>query len=150
MMEQASSRMEPFKEKLNRRLAVFGYTCNVTIEPFEIRILSSTHGGPGLPLKQLSESERFRFSIAFQLALATATGIRFVVIDGADVLDKERRKLLTALLLHSEIDQTIVLATGEEPPAIAIPAGVKFLDLTGPRLDAPNVCLDTVLTNAAA
>jgi len=26
MMEEASSRMEPFKEKLNRQLGVFGYT----------------------------------------------------------------------------------------------------------------------------
>ncbi len=136
MIEQASSRMEPFKEKLNRQLAVFGYTCNLTLEPFEIRIISSADESSGLSLKQLSESERFRFSIAFQLALATATGIRFVVIDGADILDKERRKLITALLLHSDIDQAIVLATGEEPPPITIPAGVKFFDLTKPSLIA--------------
>ena len=136
MMEQASSRMEPFKEKLNRQLAVFGYTCNLTLEPFEIRITSSAYSRAGLLLKQLSESERFRLSIAFQLALATATGIRFVAIDGADILDKERRKLITALLLHSDIDQAIVLATGEEPPPITIPAGVKFFDLTKPSLIA--------------
>jgi len=104
----------------------------LTLEPFQIRIIASAHGGPGLPLKQLSESERFRFNIAFQLALATATGIRFVAIDGADILDKEWRKLLTALLLRSDIDQTIVLATGEDPPPITIPAGVKFFDLTRP------------------
>ncbi len=136
MIEQASSRMEPFKEKLNRQLAVFGYTCNLTLEPFEIRIISSADESSGLSLKQISESERFRFSIAFQLALATATGIRFVVIDGADILDKERRKLITALLLHSDIDQAIVLATGGEPPPITIPAGVKFFDLTKPSLIA--------------
>ncbi|HYL98259.1 MAG TPA: hypothetical protein VEZ90_04835 [Blastocatellia bacterium] len=127
MVEQASGRLEPFEEKLNRQLAVFGYTCNLTLEPFDIRIISSNCGGTSLPLKRLSESERFRFSVAFQLALA-ATGIRFVVIDGADILDKERRKLLTALLLHSDIDQAIVLATGEEAPPITIPAGVKFFE----------------------
>jgi len=132
IMEQASSRMEPFLEKLNLHLAVFGYSCTVTLEPFELRILSSADGLPGLPLKQLSESERFRFSVAFQVALATATGIRFVAIDDADILDKERRKLLTALLLHSDVDQAIVLATGEEPLPIAIPAGVKFFDLAQP------------------
>ena len=129
MIEQASSRMEPFKEKLNRQLAVFGYTCDVTLEPFAIRIISSADESSGLSLKQLSESERFRFSIAFQLALATATGIRFVAIDGADIFDKERRKLLTGLLLHSDVDQAIVLATGEEPPPKAIPPRVKFFDL---------------------
>jgi DNA repair exonuclease SbcCD ATPase subunit len=128
MMEQAGSQMEPFKEKLNRQLAIFGYACNLTLEPFEIRV-SSAGGGPELVLKQLSESERFRFGIAFQVALATATGIRFVVIDRADVLDRARRKVLTALLLTSEIEQTIVLATGEEPPPASIPTGVRFFDL---------------------
>jgi len=47
--------------------------------------------------------------------------IRFVVIDRADVLDRERRKVLTALL--------VVLATGEEPPPASIPVGVEFFDL---------------------
>ena len=42
------------------------------------------------------------------------TGLRFVVIDRADVLDKEKRKMLTSLLLNSKLDQAIVLATSEE------------------------------------
>ena len=61
------------------------------------------------------------------------TGIQFVIIDRADALDKERRKLLTGLLLHSDVDQAIVLATGEEPPPKAIFQRVKFFDLTGVR-----------------
>ena len=145
MMAQAGSQMEPFKEKLNRQLAIFGYACNLTLEPFEIRV-SFLGGGPGLMLKQLSESERFRFGIAFQLALATATRIRFAVIDRADVLDRARRKVLTALLLSSEIDQAIVFATGEESPPASIPAGVRFFDLAqvtqsrNPRsLEAPSL-----------
>jgi len=41
------------------------------------------------------------------------------VIDRVDVLDKERRKMLTSLLLNSKLDQTIILATSEEaPPSI--------------------------------
>jgi DNA repair exonuclease SbcCD ATPase subunit len=129
MMAQAASRMGLFTESLNQHLAAFGYSCNLSLEPFEIRVLSSQDSRPDLPLAQLSESERFRFSIAFQIALATVTGIRFVVIDRADVLDKERRKLFTGMLLHSDVDQAIVLATGEEPPPRAIPPGVKFFDL---------------------
>jgi hypothetical protein len=129
VINQASLRMEPLKEKLNQQLAIFGYACNLTLEPFEIRVASSSCGGSGLLLKQLSESERFRFGIAFQLALAVTTGIRFVIIDRADALDKPRRKELTALLLKSDVDQAIVLATGEEPPPVSIPSGVKFLDL---------------------
>jgi len=129
MMRQSSGQIGSFTESLNRHLRGFGYTCNFTLNPFEIGVMFSTGFGP-LPLKHLAESERFRFSIAFQLALAAVTGIRFVVIDRADVLDKERRKLLTGLLLKSDLDQAIVLATGEEPPPTAIPPGVKFFDLT--------------------
>jgi len=130
VINQASRRMQPLKETLNQQLAIFGYACNLSLEPFEIRVASSSScGGSGLLLKQLSESERFRFGIAFQLALAVTTGIRFVVIDPADVLDKQRRKELTALLLKSDVDQAIVLATGEEPLPASIPAGVRFFDL---------------------
>jgi DNA repair exonuclease SbcCD ATPase subunit len=153
MMKQAAGQMEPFKEKLNRQLAIFGYACNLTLEPFEIRV-SSPGGGPVLMLKQLSESERFRFGIAFQIALATATGIRFSVIDRADVLDRARRKVLTALLLSSEIEQAIVLATGEEPPPASVPTGVRFFDLAqttrsieAHSLEAP--CLQPAQTSAS-
>jgi hypothetical protein len=49
------------------------------------------------------------------------------VIDRVDVLDKERRKMLTSLLLNSKLDQTIVLATSEKAPPSIMPEGVKFL-----------------------
>jgi hypothetical protein len=129
MMVQASGRIGSFAESLNIRLAAFGYACNFTLDPFEIRVIFLPDSHTGFSLKQLSESERFRFSIAFQLALATATGIRFVAIDRADLLDRARRKVLTALLLSSEIEQAIVLATSEESAQASIPAGVRFFDL---------------------
>ncbi|HJT71515.1 MAG TPA: AAA family ATPase [Terriglobales bacterium] len=128
VIHHASRRLEPLKAKLNQQLAIFSYVCNLTVQPFEIRV-SHCGDGPGFLLKQLSESERFRFGIAFQLALAMVTGIRFVVIDRADVLDRAKRKELTSLLLRSEIEQAIVLATGEEPPRGTIPGGVRFIDL---------------------
>ena len=81
--------------------------------------------------RRFSESEQFRFGVAFQIALAMGTGLRFVVIDRADVLDKEKRKFLTSLLVNSELDQAIVLATSEEAPPSVVPQGVKFLSLSG-------------------
>jgi hypothetical protein len=129
MMEQAIDRIGSFAESLNMHLASFGYACNFTLDPFEIRVLSPADHPCGLSLRQISESERFRVSVAFQLALATMTGIRFVVIDRADVLDKARRKLLTTLLLNSNVEQAIVLATGDESAPALVPAGVKFLNL---------------------
>ena len=136
MMAQASGRIGSFASSLNMHLAAFGYTCNFTFDPFEIRVISSTDNYCGLSLKQLSGSEQFRFSIAFQIALATATGIRFIVIDRADVLDQERRKLLTVLLSDSGVEQAIVLATGEGSPPGLVPQGVKFFGLSEePKVD---------------
>jgi DNA repair exonuclease SbcCD ATPase subunit len=131
MMVQASGRVASFSESLNRHLAAFGYTCTFALEPFEIRVSSSKDSRFGLSLKHLSESERFRFGVAFQIALAMVTGLRFVVIDRADLLDKERRKMLTGLLMNSQLDQAIVLATGDEVPPSILPQGVKFLALGG-------------------
>ena len=129
IMVKASGRMALFTEDLNRHLAVFGYTCQFALEPFEIRVNPSKDNHVGLPLKCLSESEQFRFSVAFQIALAMVTGLRFVVIDRADVLDKDRRRLLTGLLMNSGLDQAIVLATSDEVPPSIVPQGVKFFSL---------------------
>ncbi|MGH9733002.1 MAG: AAA family ATPase [Candidatus Acidiferrales bacterium] len=125
---ETSTRMEAFERNLNQHLSGFGYACRLTFEPFEICI-SLLPGGASLALRQLSESERFRFGIAFQIALAVTTGIRFIVIDRADMFDKARRKLLTALLLGSDVEQAIVLATTEESVPSQVPEGVKFLNL---------------------
>ena len=144
MMAQASDQIGSFAESLNVHLAVFGYACSFTLDPFEIRVISSTENHCGLSAKQLSESERFRFSIAFQVALATVTGIRFIIVDRADVLDKEKRKLLTVLLSNSDVEQAIVLATSEEAVPSTVPEGVKFFDL-GERTKG-----DEVLTSTAA
>ncbi len=126
---QVGGRIGSFTKDLNRHLAAFGYTCNFALEPFEIRVSSSKDSGFSFSLRHLSESERFRFGVAFQIALAKITGLRFVVIDRADVLDKEKRKMLTTLLVNSDLDQAIVLATSEEAAPSIMPQGVKFLSL---------------------
>jgi hypothetical protein len=128
-MHQSSGRIGSFTEDLKRHLAAFRCSCSIVLEPFELRVGSSSDDRLGFSLKQLSESERFRFSVAFQIALAIVTGLRFVVIDRADVLDKDRRKLLTGLLMNSGLDQAIVLATSDEAPPSIVSQGAKFLNL---------------------
>jgi hypothetical protein len=129
LMGKICGRMGLFTEDLNRHLAAFGYTCNLALEPFEVRVISPKDSRFGFALKHLSESEQFRFGVALQIALAMVMGLRFVVIDRADALDKERRKMLTGLLVNSGLDQAIVLATSEDAPPSAVPEGVKFLHL---------------------
>jgi AAA ATPase domain len=131
VMAQASGRIGSFAESLNLRLAALGYECNLALDPFEIRVIFSTDKRFDLPLSHLSESEQFRFGVAFQIALAMLTGVQFVVIDRADLLDTERRKMLTCLLVNSDLEQAIVLATGEAGPPSIVPQGVKFLSLAG-------------------
>jgi DNA repair exonuclease SbcCD ATPase subunit len=128
LMSRAGSRMQSFTEDLNRHLAAFGYTCNLALDPFEISV-ACKDSHCDLPLTQLSESEQLRFGAAFQIALAQATGSRFVVIDRADVLDRESRRMLASLLVNSSLDQAIVLATSEEAPPSGVPQGVKFISL---------------------
>lgn len=142
MMGQARARVGSFTEDLNRHLATFGYTCTFALEPFEIRVISLKDNPFGLSLKYLSESEQFRFGVAFQIALAMVTGLRFVVIDRADLLDKEKRKMLTSLLCNSKLDQAIVLSTSEETPPSTMPHGVKFLGL-GESLKPSEATLST-------
>ena len=131
LMSGVGDRMQSFSGDLNRHLEAFGYTCNLTLDPFEISVVSKA-GGRERPVRQLSESEQFRFGVAFQIAFAMATDLRFVVIDRADVLDKERRRMLTNLLTKSDLDQAIVLATSEEPVPAIVPEGVTFLSLVSP------------------
>jgi DNA repair exonuclease SbcCD ATPase subunit len=131
LMDRAGGRMQAFTEDLNRHLEAFGYTCNITLDPFQISVVSKV-GDCNRPLRHLSESERFRFGVAFQIALAMATDLRFVVIDRADVLDREKRRMLTNLLVKSDLDQAVVLATSEEAEPATVPEGVKFLSLVLP------------------
>jgi hypothetical protein len=130
-MAQACGRIRSFAESLNTHLAAFGFACNFTLDPFEIRVISPTDNHCALFLKQLSESEQFRFGVAFQIVLAMLTGVQFVVIDRADLLDADRRRMLTGLLANSDLKQAIVLATGEAGPPSIVPLGVKFLSLSG-------------------
>jgi hypothetical protein len=74
-----------------------------------------------------------RITVTISPSISAPTGVHFVVIDRADILDKQQRKLLAGLLLHSDIDQAIVLVTNEEPPPGAIPQDVSFFDLSRVR-----------------
>ena len=116
----------PFAKAMNDVLLTFGYSIDFEMEPYILRV---EKGRIQLSLKQLSESEQFRFGVAFQIALAMATGLKFVVIDRADVLDGESRGDLTGMLLESGLDQAIVMATSDNPVPEDLPTGMKFIEL---------------------
>lgn len=124
--QAAAGKLGAFTNSLNAALEKFGFHAEFSLEPFEMRVGGNTHA---LSVDQLSESERFRFSIAFQVALAKVTGVDLVVIDRADVLDKGARKMLTAMLLDSGIGQAIICSTTTDPVPERLPEGVRFVQL---------------------
>jgi DNA repair exonuclease SbcCD ATPase subunit len=117
-----------FTESIAKALAPFGFRCAIKLEPFDMHV--ATDGTNGKSIHQLSESERFRFSVAFQIALAQVTGIGLVVIDRADVLDRDARRQLTKMLFDSGIEQAIVCSTTSDPLPPSVPEGVKFFQLS--------------------
>ena len=118
----------PFTDAMNEVLFGFGYKVAFTLEPYRFLIFRENDPMPRT-VKQLSESEGLRFGIAFQVALAMATGLRFVIIDRADMLIGDNRAALMSVLLESELEQAIVLASSDRPAPTDLPDGLRFIQL---------------------
>lgn len=104
--------LAPFVTRINESLERWGWMVSLSLEPYTLGVfLTEEQPGQGFELHQLSESERYRFGIALQVALAEATGVGLVVIDRADMLTAASRRVLTEILGTSGLDQAIVLST---------------------------------------
>lgn len=123
-----------FVSRVNGVLGRFSFFCDVSLDPYTIGVAHAnddgTTYGPSLKLNQLSESQRFRFGIALQVALAETTGVKLVVIDRCDMLTQDARKQLLNELDQGKLDQAFILATGE-PFEDGLPTapGVAFIEL---------------------
>jgi DNA repair exonuclease SbcCD ATPase subunit len=104
-----------FVVAMNEVLAAWGYTCALRFTPsFFFGIITPPFDDQTeWSLRTLSKSERYRFAIAFQVALAMQSGFRFVVIDEMDMLDKEGRGGLMQKIIASGLDQAILVGTDE-------------------------------------
>ena len=123
-----------FHRRVNEVLHRFNFEFDFELETdveFHIMLLNEAGtSGIVLPLRSLSESEQYRFSIALQIALAEATGVGLVVIDRADILLPKVRQQLTAELESSRLEQAIVLSAGELTGNYPQREGVKFIELS--------------------
>jgi DNA repair exonuclease SbcCD ATPase subunit len=104
-----------FTQSMNDVLSAWGYQCTLSFEPnfFFGVVTQSNDTAKSWALRTLSKSERYRFAIAFQVALAMHTGFRFVVIDETDMLDGQGRGGLMQKIVNSDLDQAILLGTDE-------------------------------------
>lgn len=77
----------------------------IQIEPWQILV-------GNLPAVMLSESERYRLSLAFAGVFAKRSGAGILCLDGAEILDSVNRELLAEVLETCGLEQAIVAATG--------------------------------------
>jgi len=109
-----SETIGPIQEQANARLQELTggrYSLEMVLEPdFAIFV---SHDGVRTDLKRLSSSERMRVGVVLQSVLVGLTGLRFMVVDNVDLLDKTNRDLfLDALLsMRDDFDQIICLST---------------------------------------
>ena len=77
------------------------------------------------PYQTLSKSAKYRVGVAFQYALARLTGARILLIDEADILDREHQELLSDFLIKhlNHFDQIIVFTTTDRGPLTAVEKG---------------------------
>jgi AAA domain len=113
--EMLSDSIGSFTDAMNAVLANWSYTCQISIEPYIFAILFNVPEKGMMPvaLKHLSKSQRYRFSAAFQVALAIVSGFGFVIVDEADIYDSKGRAGLYESLLSDQLDQAIVIGTDE-------------------------------------
>ena len=120
-------KMGAFREAINEILHPFGY--DVQIPGPELEMLVGPFPiGQQIKTYQLSESEKWRFSVAFQVALAKVSGLGFVVLDGADVLVGPNRGILMETIMQAGLDQVFVLASTTDLLTPA-PAGIYVFSL---------------------
>lgn len=116
--------LNAFVGRMNGLLQMWGYTIDFTLEPYKFLL---ERGKWQVELDMLSESEKLRFGIAFQVALSMHLQVGFVVIDQMDVLDAQSRSVLFNLLWDTEgIEQAILLLTDEKIEAPAAPGSVFY------------------------
>lgn len=122
-----------FTAAMNDVLAQWGYECQLSIEPYVFAVIyrDSDQKAHPIALANLSKSERYRFSVALQMALAVFTGFKFVIVDESDIFDSLGRRTLFTALTSGQLDQAIVLGTDErlEVPDFAGAAFYHFADV---------------------
>lgn len=136
--ELLASTIGAFSDSVNEVLGQWGYTCSLSIEPYTFALMFRDHNGMPHPiaLKFLSKSQRYRFAVAFQVALAITTGFRFVIVDEADIFDSNGKAGLFAALNSGELEQAIIIATNESEEAPDFDGAVfyRFTDIEEPGI----------------
>ena len=109
--------MVPIREQAKARMLAMSRNeieMDIRLEDNDLSIYMITNGMER-EFNYLSKSEKLRVQIVIQDVVARATGLKFLVIDEVDALDKENRKGFINLLkgIQDDYDTIIALCTGE-------------------------------------
>ncbi len=117
-----AEQISPFEQRINEQLAtITGGEYRVAIRAERGVDLDVFRGGSNLalPPENLSTSERLRLGVALAQAVSILSGLRILVIDEAEMLDRGNRGLLMRGMeaIAGEIETTVILATAVQPTA---------------------------------
>lgn len=126
--EALAGKLEDFEAMINAALEPFGFVLQIVVDPWRVDIVRKD--GSRLPFILLSAGEQLWCSLAFQVALAVVSGLRFAVLDAAEAVVGKHRQLITGMVMHAPaMDQVIVaMARADNEPAPQLP-GLQVIRL---------------------
>lgn len=133
--------LEAFTASVNAHLGAWGYALAISPEPWQLVV-------NGRAVASLSKSERWRVSVALQLAMVAASGLGVAFVDEADGLDRANNAILAELVLRARIGsngspgQVIVAATRDPSDPLPQRPGLQAIRID-PRPDGTILRLDT-------
>jgi prefoldin subunit 5 len=125
-----------FEASMNKVLATWGFACHLQFEPYQFS-LSFSDKPAQYNLRTISKSQKYRFSVAFQVALAKVSGFNFVVVDEADILLDANRGQLYRALVGAGLDQVIVLQSDLRREIPKVPNSAFYLFTLDESGDVP-------------
>ena len=126
--QMTGGKLPAFTEATNKILRRVGYDCAIDMEPYSIRVKAVSSPASYIELALLSESEQWRFSLAFQSALSQVSGLSLAIYDRADVLAGQLRGEALRAAVEADLDQIFILASAADRPKL--PPNFTVFDLT--------------------
>jgi len=127
-------RIDALLASVNEWMKPFGYTMAVR-EPWDVAVNDT-------PSAYLSESQGFRAGLALAITIAHLTGVRWIMADRLDLLDRRHRETLfsvvQAALSKGYIEQAIAVGTVADPKTLetmSAPEGVAVWAIKGGKLE---------------
>lgn len=119
LLSKATESLNATLTEAMKRLTGGRYSLEMSInDDLDIHLIDH-HRGTKTSIKYASASERFRAGVVIQYVLSSLTGLRFMLIDGVDILDQENKGFFFNFIkeVKDEFDTILAFCTiGKYPP----------------------------------